>query len=522
MSVIDRLNILRYKQGLEMKEIAKQLDVSRDTIRNWVNGVVPKDPFVLRKINDMFNFNSKDSLSCKKVLDVLWKVDDREWDKFVLGLIYKLNLSQTSLSILLGFKTYNPIISGWTRGTSNPNRHMKFKLVELAKIHRLNLQELITCGRFVQNSISFPTGGRLANTNASPKEGINEDLVFNKNRNFFINSCMLFPNDINGKSVKIIKLANKIIVFYKNDSRSQPTPLIMPRQIAVDETFLVGLGIYLAEGSRDRSPKVTNSEPSVINQSIKFFNTLRIHKFKAWIQLHERSSKSFIQAKKFWMCNIHPNDVQITKVRLKKSEGSAKVKEYGVLHLEVYSVLLKHLINNLIQKTPYLVEELPNYLTVHFLQGEFAGEGSVDIYKKSLRSVKFTSTNFNERRLVKRLLERLGIAVHEDEKRFDLRIHGFDNLNRLIQLDIFKFHKSRKEKLELGFKHLSQSHIPGLNKNRIVDLLKTVGIFETSEIAEVLELSCSNVRKHLSELHLLDRVKKVKHNNRFKNKWFAG
>jgi hypothetical protein len=97
-------------------------------------------------------------------------------------------------------------------------------------------------------------------------------------------------------------LQNKNVrVFYEYKYSHSLKHLTFPRHIELNRDFLVGLGIYLAEGAKNRKPKITNSEPLIINQGIKFFNLFNFNKkdFGAWIQLHERSSKSFKEVKNF-------------------------------------------------------------------------------------------------------------------------------------------------------------------------------------------------------------------------------
>ncbi|MBI2629409.1 hypothetical protein HYW74_04975 [Candidatus Pacearchaeota archaeon] len=61
--------------------------------------------------------------------------------------------------------------------------------------------------------------------------------------------------------------------------------------------------------------------------------------------------------------------------------------------------------------------------------------------------------------LIKDLLEKLDIKVHEYKEGFDLRVHGFENLSKLYEIDIFKYHPSRDDKLKEGFVNLSANII---------------------------------------------------------------
>lgn len=510
MNISKVLNILMYKYGFKVKEVAKRLDVSRDSILNWTNGVVPRNPIIFCRISSEFNVDMNENTNDKKLLTEICRINNKHWGAFILGLMHKLNLNQTGLSKLLGFKDYNPIISGWINKKNNPTKYMKFKLVEAAKRHGLSSQELILDGNFIQGSVVLPDGNRITSNNAVYKKIISEKLILNKNNKVFINSIMLLPNNINNKYIKIIKYIDKIVVFYKNNSRSQPKPLVLPRFMLIHKDFLVGLGIYLAEGSKNRNPKVTNSEPFIINQSIKFFKLFGIRKFRAWIQLHERSNKSFNQVKRFWLSKIESGSTKITKIILKKSRGTADIENYGVIHLEASFILLRYVIERLLKKVKFILNNIPDYLAIYFLRGAFAGEGSVGMVKNTVRSISYTSIKDNERKIISKLLKKFNVISHEDKANFQIRFFGFSNLDKLNNLDIFKYHPERRRKLGVGIANLKQSKIPGLNKNRIVNLLKTNETMKTSEISEILGLSYKNTLKHLYGLQRSGSVKKIR------------
>ena len=91
----------------------------------------------------------------------------------------------------------------------------------------------------------------------------------------------------------------------------------------------------------------------------------------------------------------------------------------------------------------------------YFLQGLFAGEGSVCLRKNmSLANVDYTSKKPEERNIVQNLLKEIGVDSIKDDKWYRVRIYGFKNLKKLVDIDMFKYHPERKKKMLNGFERL--------------------------------------------------------------------
>lgn len=80
-------------------------------------------------------------------------------------------------------------------------------------------------------------------------------------------------------------------------------------------------------------------------------------------------------------------------------------------------------------------------------------------------------------------------------------------------------HPDRKEKMEQGFSLLGEKNIPGLNKNRILSLLKE-NSHTTRELSLKLNLNYFCVKGHLKRLYKLGNVDKIKGRGPIPNKWF--
>lgn len=383
-------------------------------------------------------------------------IADADWRDFLLGLQEKLNLEQAELMKSSGLKN-DFHVSEWISGKRIPVIDKKSKFVELCKKSGFKPVEIINFGKFVREGIKL-NNKWVSVRGASTLENIDDSILMDKSGKVCLNVLRFFPLQKGNNLIKFLENGDDVIIFYDEKRSTRPIPLVLPKFLEIDKTFLTGLGIYIGEGSRNRHPKVTNSEPAIINQAIKFFDLFGIDRLnmKAWIQLHERSPFSFEDAKLYWINNTYLKFENITSIRIKDSIGFAPVSPFGVIHLEVHSILLQLFINNLVNLTPQLIGKLSKENIAYFLKGLFAAEGSVGLSKSgSVNEISYTSTRKDERMLVKSLLEEQGIEVHNNDKRFALRIHGFRNLKRLTEMDIFEYHPERSLKLKQGFSQLN-------------------------------------------------------------------
>ena len=461
MKTGDLVQTLNYRDGLSILEIANRLGVCKQAVYSWIKGSEPFDSRHIDLLNKMISEKGFDIDqaydNAKEIFEEANKIKNQNWKNLILGLQETLNLGQLELLSRIGLrKDFH--ISEWISGKRIPVLKKKFKIIELVKSLEIEPIELIRFGEHVRSSIKL-CGAWISIKDAQNVGNSNLNLLVLKKDKTYLNALSLFPASWNGHLLRFVSQEDKIIVFYNEKRSTTPQPLILSKYISLDDVFLVGLGIYLGEGSRNRKPKVTNSEPLIINQAIRFFGLFGIEKEKlrAWIQLHERSIKNFEEVREFWINNTGLKEENFTGIRIKESMGNSKVKQYGVIHLEASFILLQLLIQRLIDKTLDILTSIPPNRAIPFLQGAFAAEGSVETAKSgSVNTVSYTSTRGDERELIKKLLEKFGIVVHEYKKGFSLRIHGYENLKKLVEINLFKYHPIRNEKLIIGFKSLEK------------------------------------------------------------------
>lgn len=453
------IEILRFKAGLDMKDIANRLNVDTKTAYNWYNCVEPRNRKFYKSLEELVvksGFDLKKSI--KEVIEVekiIKNIDKNEWKDFILGLQEKLDLEQFELLDKAGLKR-DFHISEWISGKRIPNYLQRFRFIQLYLKYSFRQKELIMFGKNIRKSVKVDDNW-IPIENIIDKTDFGCNLIYKKSNNVFINSGLLFPDFIRKKPIKFAENNENLIVFYQEKRSTRPEPLVLKKEIKLNQDLLVGLGIYLGEGSTNRKPKVTNSEPVIINKAIKFFEILGIKrsKLKGWIQVHERADRSFEDIRKYWIKHTNLENRNITNMRIKRSSGTAPVKDHGTLHLESSFILSQLAIQNLLKLIPDILNRLSRIEKTYFLQGLFAGEGSVYLRSnKSLASVDYSSKKPEERNIIQNLLKEIGIDSIKDDKWYRVRIYGFKNLKKLVDIDIFKYHPERKKKMLNGFERL--------------------------------------------------------------------
>jgi hypothetical protein len=337
---------------------------------------------------------------------------------------------------------------------SFPTLQSRYKVLKLVQERGLDIEELMRLGGCVKV-------GRLyrAIEEGRPLWALDRKLVAHVKGRWVVNPLAVLPEDRNGRELMAFDDDKFWIVCYMEKASSQPTPLRVPKFIVLSPNFLIGLGIYVTEGARGRHPKITNSEPNVIRLGIKFFGSLGIPRSaqRAWIQLHERAGTPQIEVRRFWLANARLHEQQIRGPRIKASSGNAEVEKFGVLHIEVPSILARLLIEGMMCKLPRLLRFVPRTDLRFFLQGAFAGDGYVGLTRKgTVQEVNFTSKDPVTFNLVAKLLSLSGVRYHKDHGKYQIRVFGYENFLRLRQLDIFSCHMARRARFETGLAVMGQ------------------------------------------------------------------
>jgi len=390
---------------------------------------------------------------------------EEDLSNLIYGFLFKHKYRNENLGKMMGVQAHT--ISRWKHKRRYPTAERKEKMLSSIKSKGDSLEQLIELGMKVKNSLFFK-GEFLDKNKAVSRSEMKGKLILRKSGEAFLNTFMLFPNSYEGKEIKFfLSNSKEFIVFYENQNMENPFPLKLPNLIKIDDNFLVGLGIWIAEGTKtNRKPKVTNSEPKIVKKSIEFFEHIGItqDKLNGWIQVHPRSefSKNNKILKSFWLNITGFKNSQIANVVVKKDTSKIKrnkVKQMGTFQMECNLVLAKLLIKGLVQNTEKILCEV-NGKELSFLQGLVAGEGWCGKSKwGSVNEITITLKDRRWRKLVLHLLGKFDLRVKENEIDNDITITGFDNFEKIHRLNLFEYLPPMKERFESGFRNLQENLI---------------------------------------------------------------
>ena len=299
--------------------------------------------------------------------------------------------------------------------------------------------------------------------------------------------------------------------------------LILPQFIPLDEVTLVALGLLEAEmeTSQKRSNMVsfTNSEPSLINSVIGFFERLEVRapewhwyvtfNFKLLSYESEEVTKLRERlAEKYWVDNtLISSSMKNRKTFLytgnkKCVNMRTTTVRWGSLRIACFDTILRFVIINLLKQIKILLLKTDNKNIIgRYMAGIFAGECDIKYTQsKSIDSVRIgCMDNFNKK-MYKKCLIKLGV---KSKCCFNcVCINNKKNFYKLYDLGLVDLHPIRYKKFLIGllaFKKFNKSE-EGI-KEKLMDIRK--------EIKSIIKKITPCIEKReiifggLSELHNL-------------------
>ncbi len=238
-------------------------------------------------------------------------------------------------------------------------------------------------------------------------------------------------------------LRKQIIGFYSYGSHNKPVKL--PEHIRINESFVEGYALYIAEGDtgdsgtqRPRKLRLTNSEPDVINF------------FIIWLCSHVPGIPFYINAvipsKSRYENNIDKLKIEKEKVTFSRGDYNKKIKYRICMDNAIIIIDLMLAIRTEVKK----IVSIDKKLSCAYLRGLMAGEGTV--YNNRSKYVRLEMKNHGEIAFAKRLFKNLDITFtfHKRSNRDGMEsiyIGGKDNLKKYHELVGFGAHKKRQDKL---------------------------------------------------------------------------
>jgi len=314
------------------------------------------------------------------------------------------------------------------------------------------------------------------------------------------------------KGYEIITVKNKrhVTISYKprfNISKS----LKIKRFIDLDNLFFEGFGLIEGDGDKVKFVAFTNSEFSILEHFLNFM--------KKCFGL----SREIFSVRLFLPIGMNLKEAKnkvINELKLKKIVGFNFRKNHKSLVVNLYkrTELIDIVFNNLYKFARNLVKKNKDY-AIPYLRGVLAADGTVQRRNttKSVFAVKISSTNAENTKLYKNLLNLCGFEFGKDE-RDCIPIRHFRNFSEMEKHNLTIISDSKHKKFTEGIKILKEKKKAlldhGITKDRIIKILAFHGpITAPKLLIEIRKLRESQDRptlyRHLWELERAGKIEKI-------------
>lgn len=267
-------------------------------------------------------------------------------------------------------------------------------------------------------------------------------LEFSKNKYFKFDRLLKIIKDLN---ISKEELYNEILAFFARGSKTS-RELILNKELEIDEFFVEGYALYLAEGDNGsngtktpRKFRFSNADANVINHMIK------------WI-------KTYFPNNQFYVIAVNPkgNFIDFEKIRKLINHDNIRFKE------ETYNKIIKYklcfdsaILIDLILAMQLTIKELCTKnpkLASAYIRGMMIGEGTA--YFNRSRYVRIEMRNEKEIKYLHQLLTMLGFNCkpYLRSNRYDMwsLYIGAKQLAKFAKEIGFGVHQERQQILEQG------------------------------------------------------------------------
>ncbi len=224
-------------------------------------------------------------------------------------------------------------------------------------------------------------------------------------------------------------------------------------------------GFFFGDGNTSegiKSFRLNNCEPSTLNHSLNILQKIGISR-KVWkVQIIYSTNKDLTDVIKercidYWSKTLKFKKNQIVSVN--KNKAKTESLEYGSARIFFdNNTFIEIMLNGVLKKFINIVQSPKNkyekQILVGFIRGLAAAEACPILTKLgALSKVAFSFNPHNDSlNFYKEMLKNIGVnyaGAHGNE----LYIYGIKNFKIFNQINLFKFHKSRKEKFDFGYKN---------------------------------------------------------------------
>ena len=297
-------------------------------------------------------------------------------------------------------------------------------------------------------------------------------------------------------------------VWYKKGNRSRF--VILPRYLKLDNLFWETFGILTGEMTKS-TIAVSNTDPSVINHVIKFFDDSKLIDKRSWkfaLSLNCREVKSEIEnvineSRKYWVNQLGIGKNEIKNIYLYKQFKSNLNPNLGKIELRFFNKPLKQVIDFLTKFVEDNVLKDVSYST-SFLRGLIAAEGCPGIRntkENKLSTIRIASKFEKERLFYAKICEKVNLKV-KVYNGHNVEIFGIESFLKALELNLFALNEKRN-------KHFIE-RLNNLDTIKAIKLLINNNL-SVREIVDKLNLKDHrNINKNFSRLVKLDILNRIK------------
>jgi hypothetical protein len=273
------------------------------------------------------------------------------------------------------------------------------------------------------------------------------------------------------KTIDLIKIGCPIIeyknkgkyvkIWYKNSKGSQPKPILLKREIIINEKFFEGLGLYIGECERSKKGKAmsfTNSDMNIIKFIINWLEEyFGISKKELGCTVISPRENPTINQRWSKILGLEIN--QFTKPSIPISNPGNKERARIFRNLILYRILFEVIFEE-IMKLCLNVNSWGNGL----LRGFYAAEGSVSLRKKKINQIYVSSKDISTLNIIYQLFQQRKIIPNSPPKeckkgrnkdnQYEIKIFSLENFKKAKKIDLFKLNRERHINFNEGLKKL--------------------------------------------------------------------
>src|SRR3989344_454590 len=240
------------------------------------------------------------------------------------------------------------------------------------------------------------------------------------------------------------------------------------KTITIDEEFAAWWGVWIGEGDHSKTREaisLTNYEVNLLHLHINVLELLNFprNKISAEIVTNRIEPKEIIKQRWSEILNLPKEQIPTVTFMERASQEGARVQVWCA---SLFRIL--HLMDDEVKR---IIKNSSEEVKIAYIRGIFAAEGSV-----RRAHVRINMKNQKEINFIKEILSNLGVNtpityLNSLNECYELSIFGYDYIKRFIDIDGFKLHSKRREKLHEVFKYYEKKLPDYIRFERVKSLL---------------------------------------------------